>query len=340
MRGMRIALAVMAAAGTAALLSGCGSSGSSHAITLYSGQHVQTTAALVQAFEKSTGITVNMRSADEDTLAAQISTEGGNSPADVFYTENSPALEYLQGKNLLSPVLPSTLAKVPAKYSSPEGKWLGVSARVSVIVYNPSKISAAQLPTRITQLADPAYKGKLAIAPSETDFQPVVLSVDKADGQQAAVAWLKGVSANASNRVYPDNETVVNEVNRGSAAIGVIDQYYWYRIRSEIGASNMHAKIAFFAPHDAGYVIDVSGAGVLKSSGHQADAQRFLAFLVSPEAQKIIATSSSYEYPLRAGVAAGGGQVPLAALQPNAISIADLGDGQAAVNLLRQAGLL
>src|SRR5271166_3979588 len=101
---------------TLAVLAGCGSSGSANSLTLYSGQHVQTTAALVQAFEKATGITVNTRSADEDTLAAQISTEGGNSPADVFYTENSPALEYLQGKGRLSPVLPTTLAKVPAKY--------------------------------------------------------------------------------------------------------------------------------------------------------------------------------------------------------------------------------
>ncbi len=340
MRGVRIALGTLAVAGTATLLSACGSSGSSHAITLYSGQHVQTTAALVHAFETSTGIAVNVRSADEDTLATQISTEGGNSPADVFYTENSPALEYLQAKNLLSPVAPGTLAKVPAKYSSPQGRWVGVSARVSVIIYNPSKISAPQLPTGVTQLADPAYQGKLAIAPSETDFQPVVAAVDRADGQKATVAWLKGVASNASGRDYPDNETVVNEVNRGSAALGVIDQYYWYRIRDEIGATNMHAKIVFFAPHDPGYVTDVSGAGILKSSGHQADAQKFLAFLVSPEAQKIIATSASYEYPLLPGVAARGGQVPLAALQPNAVSVADLGDGQTAVNLLRQAGLL
>lgn len=323
-----------------ATVAGCGSSGSRNSLTLYSGQHVQTTAALVQAFEKATGISVNTRSADEDTLAAQISTEGSNSPADVFYTENSPALEYLQGKGLLSPVLPSTLAKVPAKYSSPQGDWVGVSARVSVIVYNPSRISASELPTSVTQLADPKYKGKLAVAPTETDFQPIVTSVAKTSGDTAAVSWLKGIASNAAGRVYPDNETVVNEVNRGSAALGVINQYYWYRIRDEIGASNMHAKVAFFASHDAGYVIDVSGAGVLKSSSHQANAQRFLTFLVSPQAQEIIAHSESYEYPTAPGVAASPKQVPLAQLQPNAVSIADLGDGSMAVSLLRRAGLL
>ncbi len=333
-----LAAAILATA--VAVLAGCGSSGSANSLTLYSGQHVQTTAALVQAFEKATGITVNTRSNDEDTLAAQISTEGSNSPADVFYTENSPALAYLEGKGLLSPVLPSTLAKVPARYSSAQGDWVGVSARVSVIIYNPSLISASQLPTSVMQLADATYKGKVALAPSETDFQPVVTSVAKAYGNQAAVNWLKGVAANAGSRIYPDNETVVNEVNNGSAAIGIINQYYWYRIRDEIGASNMHAKIAFLAPHDVGYVIDVSGAGILKSSSHQANAQRFLAFLVSPAAQQIIAHSESYEYPLLPGVAASSKEVPLGRLQPNPISVADLGDGAGAVALLRQAGLL
>jgi len=325
---------------SAAVLAGCGSSGSANSLTLYSGQHVQTTAALVQAFEKATGITVNTRSADEDTLAAQISTEGGNSPADVFYTENSPALEYLQGKGQLSPVLPSTLAKVPAKYSSPQGDWVGVSTRVGVIVYNPSLISASALPTSVMQLAGAAYKGKLALAPAETDFQPVVTSVARTYGDAAAVSWLKGLAANAGSRIYPDNETIVNEVSSGAAALGIINQYYWYRIRDEIGGSNLHAKIAFLAPHDAGYVIDVSGAGILKSSIHQANAQRFLAFLVSPQAQQIIAHSESYEYPITPGIAASAKELPLAQLQPNSVTIADLGDGATAVSLLRQAGLL
>src|SRR5580698_1005790 len=120
---------------------------SSTSITLYSGQHVQTTQALVAAFEKKTGITVNTRYDDEDTFVDQIQTEGKNSPADVFYTENSPPLEELASKGLLSSVDPSTLADTPAKYDATNGKWVGVSARVSVIVYNTSLIKASQLPT-------------------------------------------------------------------------------------------------------------------------------------------------------------------------------------------------
>src|SRR5271169_3756890 len=83
------------------LLSACGSSSGGRAITLYNGQHEQTTAALVTAFEKQTGITVNVRSGDEATLGNQILQEGPSSPADVFYTENTPVLEALRKKDLL-----------------------------------------------------------------------------------------------------------------------------------------------------------------------------------------------------------------------------------------------
>jgi iron(III) transport system substrate-binding protein len=326
----------------ATLLSACsgGGSASADSITLYSGQHVQTTQSLIAAFEKKTGITVNARYDDEDVLADQIVTEGSRSPADVFFTENSPPLEYLNSKNLLAPIDPSTLANTPAKYNSPAGKWVGISARVSVMVYNTSLLKPSQLPTSALQLADPEWKGKLAIAGGETDFQPIVTSVARTYGDAAALKWLDALKANAGSHNYPDNETIADEVNRGQVAIGIVNQYYWYRERAEIGASNMHSAIAYFAPHDVGYVLDVSGAGILKSSTHQADAQKFVAFLNSAQGQEIIAKSDSFEYPIASGVTTAQPETPFDQLQPNSITIPELGTGAEAIKLLQEAQLL
>ena len=339
---------VVLALAVCGVLGGCGSSGSDPSsggsITLYSGQHEQTVNGLVTAFEKQTGITVNVRNDDEDTLANLVAVQGSHSPADVFYTENSPALEFLQEKGLLAPVQASTLARTPARYNSAAGDWVAISARVSVIVYNPSLIPASQLPASVMQLASPKYRGKLAFAPSETDFQPIVTSVVKTYGQAAALRWLDGIKSNAASHLVPDNETIANEVNRDQVAFGVINQYYWYRLRAEIGASAIHSQLAYFAPRDPGYVIDVSGAAVLKSSKHQAAAQKFLAFLVSQQGQDVIARAEgneqSYEYPLADGVTTSAPETPFGQLQPNPITIADLGDGSEAIALLRQAGLL
>jgi len=322
-------------------LAACGSPGPApETITLYNGQHLQTTNALVSAFEAKTGITVLVRTDDEDVLADQIVAEGGRSPADVFLTENSPALEFLQSKGLLSPVDHATLAATEARYDSPSDRWIGVSARVSVLIYNPSIVPVDQLPTSVLALADPRWKGKLALAAGETDFQPVVTSVIRSDGEAAALKWLEGLKANAGSHIYPDNETVTSQVNAGQVGLGIINQYYWYREEAAVGRASMHSAIAYFAPHDPGYVIDVSGAAILGSSRHQAAAQRFVAFLASRAGQEIISHSDSFEYPIDSGVTTSQHETPFNQLQPNSISVAELGDGAAATALLQKVQLL
>lgn len=341
-RALALALALVAPAAVAgSLLAVAGPSGASPTtITLYNGQHVQTTDALVSAFERRTGIVVQVRSDTEDMLADQIATEGSRSPADVVYTENTPAMQYLAEKGLLARIHAGTLARTPSRFNSPAGRWVGVSARVSVLVYNPGLISARQLPTHVLQLADPRYRGKLAFAAGETDLQPIVTSVARTYGRARALRWLQGIKANSAGHTYADNETVTAQVNRGAVAFGLVDQYYWYRLRAQLGASSMHSKLAYFAPGDPGYVLDVSPAGVLASSSHQAAAQRFVAFLTSRRGQEIIAHSISFEYPIASGVTTAKPETPFDRLRPNAVTPTQLGDGSTAVSLLKQAGLL
>jgi hypothetical protein len=162
---------------------------------------------------------------------------------------------------------------------SPDGNWAGVSGRVSVLVYNTSQLKPSQLPSSVMDLANPKWAGKLGIAPGETDFQPIITSIADTYGRAAALTWPKGVKANAGSHQYPDNETLTSEVNSGQVEIGLINHYYWYRLRAEIGAGAMHSALHYLANGDPGYVLDVSGAAVLASSTHKSAAQKFLAFL-------------------------------------------------------------
>ena len=333
----------------AGALAACGSSSkapaanapiSGQTITLYNGQHEQTTSALVDVFTKQTGVKVKIRSDDEDVLAQQIEQEGSHSPADAFYTENSPPLARLDEAGLLAPVDASTLAAVPAADSASDHNWAGVSARVSVIVYNSGKLKPSELPTSILGLADPKWKGKLGIAAGETDFAPIVTSVATSRGDAAALAWLKGLKSNAGSHQEADNETLVSNVNKGITQLAVINSYYWYRLQNEVGKSAMHSALAYFAPGDDGYLLDVSGAAVLKSSKHQKAAQALLAFLVSKQGETTLAAGDSFEYPLGANTPANPALPPLSAAKPKAFDLAQIGDGKHAVTLLQKAGLL
>ena len=308
-------------------------------ITLYNGQHEQTTNALVKAFEAKTGVDVKVRNDDEDVLAQQIEQEGSRSPADVFFTENTPPLARLDEKGLLAPVDTATLAKVPSKESATDGSWVGVSSRYSMLVYNTDDLKSSQLPTSIYDLADPQWKGKLDIAPGETDFAPIVTSIAADQGDAAAVSWLKAVKDNAGAHLDPDNETLVANVNKGVTQLGVINHYYWYRLKQEVGSGDVHSALAPFANGDDGYLENVSGAAVIKSSQHQAAAQALVDFIVSAQGQKILVDSDSWEYPLGSGVT-NPGLPPQSTFHPRSFDLSQIGDGTKAVTLLQQAGLL
>jgi iron(III) transport system substrate-binding protein len=153
-----------------------------------------------------------------------------------------------------------------------------------------------------------------------------------------AEKWLKGLQANG--KVYPDNETVVAQVNNGESTVGIINHYYWYRLREEVGESGMHSALHYYAPHDPGYLLNVSGAAVLKSSSRQAAAQKFVAFLVSKEGQEILAHSHSYEYPVGSGVKTAQPLKPFDELALAPVTISDLGNGHAPLELEQKLGLL
>jgi iron(III) transport system substrate-binding protein len=308
-------------------------------LTLYNAQHEQVVGMLTAMFTAETGIKVQVHTGEGPDIAAQILQEGADSPADVFFTENSPELILLDEKGLLAPVDAAALSRVPAKYSAADGDWLGVLARENVLDFNGSMISESALPASLLDLARPEWAGKVGIAPSDADFLPLVSAVIRTDGKPAALAWLNGLKANA--KIYEDDESVVAAVARGDVAVGVVNNYYWARLETDLGPQKIDSALYHFKHGDIGGLINISGAAVLKSSKNQAAAQKFLAFLVSPQAQKALGESEvDFEYPLAPGVAPNKLLAPFSLLQPPSISVSKLGDDQDAGALLQQAGLI
>jgi iron(III) transport system substrate-binding protein len=329
----------VAVTAAAIAVAGCGGSSSGKkSIVLYNGQHLELAQALISAFERQTGITVHLRTNDGVVLADQILQEGGSSPADVYLTENSPELMNLEEHGLLARLPRSILQRIPSAYSSPHGKWVGAALRVSSLVYDPERLTSSKLrlPRSILDLARPEWRGKVAVAPLDSDFPPIVGAVIASRGEKAAAAWLAGLKRNA--HVYQDEEAVVAAVDRGDVPVGIVNQYYWYRLRLEQGAARTKSRLYYFGGQDPGSVVNVAGAAVLASSNKQAAAQRFLAFLVSPQGQRIVARGDDFEYPADPAVPANSAIPPLAKVPHTSYGVVRLGDDRQAARLIASVG--
>lgn len=320
----------------AAVVGGCGGGGG-RSLVVYNGQHLELTRNLVSAFQRATGIRVNLRTDDGVVLADQILQEGDSSPADVYFTENSPELVELAEHGLLARLPHSVLTRVPARDRATDGTWVGVALRVSALVYNPSLVSRSQLPSSILELAQPSWKRKVAIAPIDSDFPPVVGAVIATQGEDAAARWLAGLKRNAD--VYQTEESVVAAVNRGDVAVGIINQYYWFRLQREVGKPAMRSALFYFPSGDPGSVVNVSGVAVLASAHRSPDAQRFVAFLVGRTGQQLIARGDDFEYPVRPGVSANVELPAFGRIAHSSLQASRLGDDREAVKLIFDAHL-
>ena len=146
-------------------------------ITVYNAQHESMTQAWVDAFTAETGIRVTMRQGKDTEMSNQIIQEGSASPADVFITENSPAMAQVENAGLLAGLDQDVIDQVPAEYRPSSNEWTGVAARSTVFVYNPKLLSKKDLPQSLLDLADPEWKGKWGASPSGADFQAIVSAV-------------------------------------------------------------------------------------------------------------------------------------------------------------------
>src|SRR4051794_32267117 len=165
-------------------------------ILVYNAQHVSLTQQWAAQFTKDTGIKVTLRNGGDTELGNQIVQEGANSPADVFLTENSPAIALVDSAGLLAPLDAKTLALVPDQYRPSSGRWIGIAARSTVFAYNTSSLKRDDLPKSLLDLADPKWKGRWAASPTGADFQAIVSALLELKGEDATSKWLTAMKQN------------------------------------------------------------------------------------------------------------------------------------------------
>ncbi len=327
-----LALAVLAAACS----SGDGEGDGGGALVIYSGRTEELVQPLLDRFAEESGIDIEVRYGDSADLALVIDQEGDKGRADVFFSQSPGAVGYLTSQDRLAVLPDDVLDLVPAEDRSKNGTWVGVSARARVLVYNPDLVGEDELPASVLDLTGPQYAGKVGVAPTNGSFIDFISGLRTEIGDDGAAAWLEGMAENDSP-TYANNNATLEAVDRGEIPMGLVNHYYLVKARQE--NPDIHAENHFFPEGDEGSLLLVSAVGVTTTSTRKAEAEQFVEFLLSPEAQQYFA-DETYEFPLVEGVEPAGGLPPLDELPVRRLDLDTLGgELTSSIEMIRESGI-
>ena len=306
-------------------------------LVVYSGRNSALVKPLLDRFAASTGTKLFVRySGDSATTADALAEEGERTPADVFFSQDAGALGALGAQGRLDPLPQELLGRVQRPYRAADGTWVGTSARARVLVYDPRQVSAQDLPDSVFDLTDPRWRGQVGYAPTNASFQAFVTGLRELSGEDRARQWLTGMKGN-DLKAYDNNVRVLDAVERGEVAVGLINHYYWYEKAAEVGQDKVRSRLHYL-PGDPGGLVNVAGVGVLRGTDKGAQARRLVEFLLTPESQRYFAEQTK-EYPLIEGVPHDEELPPLSRLDPPALDLSRLSSLQRTQELLREVGL-
>ena len=304
-------------------------------LVIYSGRSESLVAPIIEQFAEATGIDVSVKYGSTSEIAATILEEGANSPADIFFAQDPGGLSAVE--SMFATLPGDVLDRVPANFRSPDGKWIGLSGRARVIVYNTDRVSPEDLPDDLRGFTDPEWEGRIGWPPTNGSFQAMVTAMRVVWGEDETRAWLEGIQANQPT-IYPKNTPTVAAAAAGEIDVGFVNHYYLYRFLAEEG-EEFGARNAHLTGGGPGAMVLVAGAGVLDGADNSENAIKFIEFMLSTVAQQYFA-GSTYEYPLVEGVNVNRLLTPLDEINAPQIDMADLGDLEGTVDLLRDTGIL
>ena len=267
-------------------------------LTIYTSRQPQLLEPIIEDFFQDTGIKVNLLSGNAQELMERIDIEGENSPADIFVTVDAGVLWQATERKIFSETNSDILKKnIPEYLRDPSNQWFGFSKRARTIVYSSDKFSDNDF-SSYEALSDPKWAGKLCLRTSKKVYnRSLMASMIDAYGYDEAKAVVLGWVSNLATEVFSNDTNALKAVSSGQCGVTIVNTYYLARLLDDPKYDNL--SLFWANQGDRGVHVNISGAGVVKTSKNKANAVKLLEYLSSMKAQDFYA-SANKEYPVLA----------------------------------------
>ena len=271
-------------------------------LTVYTSRQPQLIEPIVEQFTNETGIKVNLLSGNAQELMERIDIEGEDSPADIFMTVDAGVLWQAAERDILAKIDSEILNEnIPAHLRDSKNEWFGLSKRARTIVFSSDQFKDNDFST-YEDLADPKWKGKLCLRTSKKVYnRSLIASMIDAYGFDKSKEVVSGWISNLATEVFSNDTNALKAVSSGQCGVTIVNTYYLARLLDDPQYNNL--RLFWANQNDRGVHVNISGAGIVKTSKNKESAILLLEYLSSEKAQNLYALANK-EFPVLVGAKA------------------------------------
>ncbi len=334
---------VLGASATALAACAPSAGGEDNFVNVYTARHYDADRALYAGFQEATGVEVRALTGSAEQLLERLRAEGDASEADVFISADAGNLWKVKEAGLFQNVTtPALEQNVPAHLRDPEGAFWGFTKRARIIVYRKDAVRPEEVAT-MDALGTARFRSQIVMRSSSNTYQLSTLAARiERLGAENAKAWAAAVHGNFARDPQGSDSDQIKAVAAGEAQASVCNHYYYFRmLRSEDPADRaVIERVGFVFPDQAGpgTHVNISGGGVTAHAKRRERAVQFLEYLVSTEAQTMLAPLNT-EFPIRPEIVAAPDLVAAGPFKEENIPLDALGRHQAeAARIFEEVG--
>ncbi|UCD27795.1 MAG: extracellular solute-binding protein, partial [Planctomycetota bacterium] len=184
---------------------------------------------------------------------------------------------------------------IPHRYQDPGGKWTAFGLRARVLGYNTELVNKQDLPTKWRRIADSRWANKLGVAdPRFGTTRGHFAALLALWGEDEYLAFLADLDKTI-DKLMDGNATAARYVGRGELHICATDTDDVYA-RQERGEP---LDMIYPDMGDGGTLLIPNSVGLIAGAPHPETARQLIDFLTSPITERMLAQSSSRNFPVR-----------------------------------------
>ncbi len=285
------------------LMISCTNNSTKNEVVIYTSVDQVFSSKILKEFEKKTGIHVKAVYDTEASKAVglekRLLQEKAHPKADLFWNSENLRTARLDAHGIFleQPSKTEFYKQTDNHYFSDKASWFGMGIRSRVFIINADLLSEEDYPSKLEDLTDPRYRGKIAISnPLFGSSSAQFAALYAKWGESRFIDFLKALKAN-NVAILAGNSTVKSAVGHGEYSFGIVDTD-----DALVGIEQgLPLKMVYYDQDREGMFAVYQTLTIIKNSPNPKEAQKLFDYLLSASTEEKLITMHAVQFPVLSG---------------------------------------